>query len=250
MRQIFMGNHQELGAIRKINILIVDDHPIIREGLRKLLEMEPDIVVIAEAGTGEQALLVARQIQPDVVLLDINLPNLNGLQVTAQLKADRNRMGVVLLTAYDDDEQILHAMRAGASAYCPKDIETDKLLEVIRQVARGNYVIGGKVYNERGAQEWLNSKVEALTGPYVIDSSEHFVPLSPREMEILRCVTRGLSNKEIAQELGISHQTVKNHMTSILDKLKVQDRTQAAVYALQRGWVRMSDYRRPTEDDQ
>jgi DNA-binding NarL/FixJ family response regulator len=243
-----MADHQELKTLQKINVLIVDDHPIIRDGLRKLLEMEQDIVVIAEAGTGQQALDIVRERQPDVVLLDINLPNMNGLQVASQLKADHNRTGIVLLTAYDDDEQILHAMRAGASAYCAKDIETDRLLEVIRQVARGNYVIGGKVYNQRGAQDWLNEQVEALAGPYVVDNGEHFVPLSPREMEILRCVTRGLSNKEIAQELGISHQTVKNHMTSILDKLNVEDRTQAAVYALQRGWVRMVDYRRPTEE--
>jgi DNA-binding NarL/FixJ family response regulator len=243
-----MNERQGLNALEKISILIVDDHPIIREGLRKLLELEDDIVVLAEAGTGQQALEFVRQSQPDVVLLDINLPNLNGLQVTAQLKADRNHTAVVLLTAYDDDEQILHAMRAGASAYCPKDIPTDRLMEVIRQVARGNYVIGGKIYNERGVQEWLSSRVEALAGPYIDDNGEHFLPLSPREMEILRCVTRGLSNKEIAQELGISHQTVKNHMTSILDKLKVQDRTQAAMYAVQRGWVRMSDYRRPIEE--
>src|SRR5436309_1798238 len=137
-----MVDHQELNALHKITVLIVDDHPIIRDGLRKLLEMEQDIVVIAEAGSGQQALELVREVQPDVVLLDINLPNLNGLQVTSQLKADRNRTGIVLLTAYDDDEQILHAMRSGASAYCPKDIETDRLLEVIRQVARGNYVIG------------------------------------------------------------------------------------------------------------
>ena len=244
-----MDDHKEPDILHKITVLIVDDHPIIREGLRKILEMESDIEVIAEAGTGQQALDVARQAQPDVMLLDINLPNLNGLQVTGQLKADRTRTAVVLLTAYDDEEQVLHAMRAGASAYCPKDIEMDRLLEVIRQVSRGNFVIGGKVYNERGVQDWLNTKVEALAGPYVVDTGEHFVPLSPREMEILRCVTRGLSNKEIAQTLGISHQTVKNHMTSILDKLNVDDRTQAAVYALQRGWVRMTDYQHPAEDE-
>src|SRR5690349_7252460 len=214
-----MNNSHAPDNERKINVMIVDDHPIMREGLRKLLEDEADIVVIAEAGTGQQALDMARDQQPDVVLLDINLPNLNGIQVTSRLKADRNRIAVVLLTAYDDEEQVLHAMRAGASAYCPKDIEPGKLMNVIRQVAQGNYMIAGKVYNERGVQEWLNSRVEALSGPYVVDSSEHFVPLSPREMEILRCVTRGLSNKEIASELAISHQTVKNHMTSILDKL-------------------------------
>ncbi len=239
----------DLDNLHKINVLIVDDHPIMREGLRKLLQEEPDIMVVAEAGTGQQALDIARDLQPDVVLLDINLPNLNGIQVTSKLKAERTGIAVVLLTAYDDEEQVLHAMRAGASAYCPKDIEPERLMNVIRQVARGNYMIAGKVYNERGVQDWLNSKVEALSGPYMVDNGEHFVPLSPREMQILRCVTRGLSNKEIASELGISHQTVKNHMTSILDKLNVDDRTQAAVYALQRGWVRISDYKRPTEND-
>ena len=239
----------DLDNLHKINVLIVDDHPIMREGLRKLLQEEPDIMVVAEAGTGQQALDIARDLQPDVVLLDINLPNLNGIQVTSKLKAERTGIAVILLTAYDDEEQVLHAMRAGASAYCPKDIEPERLMNVIRQVARGNYMIAGKVYNERGVQDWLNSKVEALSGPYMVDNGEHFVPLSPREMQILRCVTRGLSNKEIASELGISHQTVKNHMTSILDKLNVDDRTQAAVYALQRGWVRISDYKRPTEND-
>ena|SRR5258707_4282464 len=244
-----MNKSMDLDNLHKINVLIVDDHPIMREGLRKLLQEEPDIMVVAEAGTGQQALDIARDLQPDVVLLDINLPNLNGIQVTSKLKAERTGIAVVLLTAYDDEEQVLHAMRAGASAYCPKDIEPERLMNVIRQVARGNYMIAGKVYNERGVQDWLNSKVEALSGPYMVDNGEHFVPLSPREMQILRCVTRGLSNKEIASELGISHQTVKNHMTSILDKLNVDDRTQAAVYALQRGWVRISDYKRPTEND-
>jgi DNA-binding NarL/FixJ family response regulator len=241
-----MDKHQDLKSL--INVVIVDDHPLIREGLRKLLGDQPDLVILAEASTGQQALDVAREMQPDVVLLDINLPDLNGIQVTSKLKNERNHIAVVLLTAYDDEEQILHAMRAGASAYCPKEIDPDKLMAVIRQVAKGNFVIAGKVYNERGVQEWMNNKLESLAGPYVVDNGEHFVPLSPREMEILKCVTRGLSNKEIASELGISHQTVKNHMTSILDKLNVEDRTQAAVYALQRGWVRVAEYRKPVDD--
>jgi DNA-binding NarL/FixJ family response regulator len=246
------GSYQKrLSSDWKITVLIVDDHPIFREGVRKMLEMEDDFLVLAEASTGPQALDMARQMRPDVALLDINLPQLNGLQVTARLKAEGNNAAVVLLTAYDDAEQIVHAMRAGASAYCTKELDTESLLEVIRQVARGNFVVGGKVYTERGLHEWLEGKVEALAGPNVLDSGEHFGPLSPREMEILRCVTRGLSNKEIAQELGISHQTVKNHITSILDKLNLEgrSRTQAAVYALQRGWVRAQDYRPPAEEE-
>jgi DNA-binding NarL/FixJ family response regulator len=248
LRNLSMGDHQALTPPWQINVLIVDDHPIMREGLRKVLELEADIKIVAEAETGEQALDIAARIHPDVVLLDINLPELNGLQVTARIKNDHKEIGVILLTAYDDVEQIVHAMRVGASAYCPKDIRTERLVEVIRQVARGSYVIGEKTYNERGIKDWLNNQVRDLSGPHVLEDSEPYMPLSTREMEILRCVTRGLSNKQIALELGISHQTVKNHMTSILDKLHVGGRTQAAVYALKHGWVRPEEYRRPSDE--
>jgi len=132
-------------------------------------------------------------------------------------------------------------MRAGASAYFPKDVEPGRLVEVVRQVMQGFYVIGDQLFDKAGLHTWLDAGVEAATGPYMVDPGEHFVPLSPREMEILQFVTRGMSNKQIALELGISHQTVKNHMTAILKKLDVEDRTQAAVYALRRGWVRMQD---------
>jgi DNA-binding NarL/FixJ family response regulator len=223
-----------------LNVLIVDDHPILRVGLRNLLQLESDIKVVAEAGTGEQALEIVRRTPLDVVVLDINLPSMNGLQVTSRLKADYPRVAVVLVTGYDDSEQRLHAMRVGASAYLPKDTEADVLVNVVRQAARGNYVINGKIHTERTMREWLQQQMDAR-GTYIAADGEPFLPLSPREMEILRCVTRGLSNKEIATELSISEQTVKNHMTSILGKLKVQDRTQAAVYALTRGWVRPSD---------
>ena len=138
-------------------------------------------------------------------------------------------------------EQVLHAFRAGGSAYCPKDVPPGKLVQVIRQVVQGHFVVGDQVFDRDGLQAWLESNVEQAGRPYVDDTREAFSPLSPREMEILQFVTRGLSNKEIALSLGISHQTVKNHMTAILHKLKVEDRTQAAVYALRRGWVRLQD---------
>lgn len=230
----------------KITVLLVDDHAIMRGGLRKLLELEPDITVIAEAGTGEQALLEAEQLHPNVMILDINLPILNGLQVAARLKAEHliPDVGIVLLTAYDDPEQEMHAMRSGASAYCPKAIEPDRLVDIIRQVAQGKYIIDGKVYDQQGVEAWLNQRIKGASGL----EDDTIVPLSPREMEILRCVTRGLSNKIIAQELGISHQTVRNHMTSILNKLNVRGRTEAAIYALKRGWVRQQDYRPPADE--
>ncbi len=233
-----MAEGVENAGRRRIRLLIVDDHPVFRQGLLRIFDAEEDIQVVAEGGSGEQALELVHALRPDVLLLDINLPGINGLQVASRLKSEHASTAIVLLTAYDDMEQVLHAMRSGGAAYCPKDIEPEQLVNIVRTVARGYFVVEGRVLDADGVKAWLDAGVEAATGPYMVDPNEHFVPLSPREMEILRYVTQGKSNKEIAQLLGISHQTVKNHMTSILKKLDVRDRTQAAVYALRRGWVR------------
>ena len=225
----------------RIRILVVDDHPLFRQGLRDVLQSEEDIEVVGEAVNGQEAIDLTHALTPDALILDINLPGTNGLQVTRQLRAEHCTSAVVMLTAYDDAEQVLHAFRAGGSAYCPKDITPHKLVQILRQVAQGHYVVGDHIFDQEGLQAWLDSSVEKAGRNFVDDSREAFSPLSPREMEILQHVTRGLSNKEIAAALGISHQTVKNHMTAILHKLGVEDRTQAAVYALRRGWVRLTD---------
>jgi len=225
----------------RIRILVVDDHPLFRQGLRDVLQSEEDIEVVAEASNGQEAIDLTHALQPDALILDINLPGMNGLQVTRQLRAEHCTSAVVMLTAYDDAEQVLHAFRAGGSAYCPKDITPHKLVQILRQVVQGHYVVDDHIFDVEGLQGWLDSSVEKAGRSYVDDSREAFSPLSPREMEILQFVTRGMSNKEIAVSLGISHQTVKNHMTAILHKLDVEDRTQAAVYALRRGWVRLKD---------
>ena len=226
--------------MKKIRVVIVDDHPFFREGLRNVLSVVEDLEVIGEAEDGAQSLAVVESLQPDVVIMDINIPILNGLQATRKIKSEQPHINVVILTAYDDDEQIYHAIRTGASAYYPKDVSPDHLVEVIRHVSQGSYVVGKQVMNQRELDKWLNEAVERF-GTLLNDMEDKFVPLSPREMEILQLITRGLSNKEIAYTLGISHQTVKNHMTSILRKLDVDDRTQAAVSALRRGWVRLQD---------
>lgn len=225
----------------KIKILIVDDHPLFRQGLRNVLTGEADLEVVGEGSNGQEGLELARKLHPDVVLLDINLPVLNGLQVIRQLQVERLRTAVIMLTAYHDLEQELHAFRAGSSAYCSKDVTPRHLVQVVRWVKQGHYVIGDRVYDREGLDAWLEAGVEKAGRPYISDTREAFSPLSPREMEILECVTRGMSNKEIAYSLGISHQTVKNHMTAILQKLDVEDRTQAAVYALRHGWVRLDE---------
>lgn len=227
-----------------IDIIIVDDHPLFREGVRNVIEAEEDLTVVGEAVSGDQGLDVARELKPHVALIDINLPVVNGIQVTRQIVAERLKIAVVLLTAYDDVEQVLHAFRAGAAAYCSKDVEPGKLIDVIRQTAQGHYVVGDLVYDREGLENWLERGVETVRRPHLQGDVPPYAPLSPREMEILQYVTRGMSNKEIAVRLGISHQTVKNHMTSILHKLDVEDRTQAAVYALRHGWVRLQDTRK------
>jgi DNA-binding NarL/FixJ family response regulator len=223
--------------------MIVDDHPLFRAGLRRVLELETDLDVQAEAIDGGQALEMARQIKPQVILMDVNLPVMNGLQVTRELTAHHADLAIIVLTAYHDDEQMLHALRAGASAYFPKDVDAQDLVRAIRHVSQGNFVINDAVLGKPQVAAWLLSQFEQMTVADVDNPEYTFHPLSTREMEILTCITRGQSNKEIALVLGISRQTVKNHMTSILRKLAVNDRTQAAVYALRRGWVRLQDAR-------
>lgn len=230
-------------ATPKIRVMIVDDHPLFRAGLRRVLEMESDLAIEAEVGDGEQAVEKARKLKPQVILMDVSLPNMNGLQATRELTASTNEMSVIILTAYHDDEQMLHALRNGASAYFPKDVNPSELVQAIRAVSQGNFVVNDAVLAKPQVAAWLLSQFDQMAVAGSEGSEFTFQPLSAREMEILKCITRGQSNKEIAQQLGISRQTVKNHMTSILRKLAVNDRTQAAVYALRRGWIRLQDAR-------
>jgi len=221
----------------RIEVMIVDDHPVFRQGLRNILATHSDLHIVGEAADGYEAIKLAQKLLPDVVMMDINLPTLNGLQATRELKRLCPQVKVIMLTAYDDKEQIYHAIRAGASAYYAKDVSPDRLVDVIRHVCQGQYVVGGAVLDEGGIGDWLLEEFRRFGGGRSDDEIQLLSPLSPREMEILEWVVRGMSNKEIAYHLGISHQTVKNHMTAILSKLGVADRTQAAVYALRRGWV-------------
>ncbi len=220
-----------------IKVVIVDDHPVFRQGLRNVLDVHPDISVIGEATDGPEALEVIQELLPDVVVMDINLPTLNGLQATRRLQSLCPDINVIMLTAYDDEEQVYHSVRAGASAYYSKDVSPEHLVGVIRHVREGKYVIGEAVLDEDGIGDWLLEEFRRFGGGLFYEDDQFFAPLSPREMEILELVIQGMSNREIAYNLGISHQTVKNHMTSILSKLGVSDRTQAAVYALRHGWV-------------
>jgi DNA-binding NarL/FixJ family response regulator len=221
-----------------ITIVIIDDHPLFRQGVADTLSLEPDFSVIAQASSGEEGLRLIRERQPLVAIVDVNLPGLNGQQLARQVITERLPTRVILLTAYDDAEQKIYAMRSGAAAYCTKDVRPEELIKIIQWVASDKYIVGTQVFDALGLERWLSGQIETV-GRAFGEQTEPFQPLSTREMEVLSCVTKGMSNKEIALTLGISQQTVKNHVTSILRKLGVDDRTQAAIYAIRRGWVRV-----------
>ncbi len=228
--------------MKKMKLVVVDDHPLFRQGVVDALSLEPDMIVIGQASSGDEALEMIRSLCPDIAVLDVNLPGLNGQQITHRVVQEKLSTRVLLLTGYDDLEQALHAALAGAAAYCAKDIGPQRLIQSIREIYQGKYVVAEQVFSREELDVWLKSQMQETKSnrPYS-EPGMPFHPLSKREMEVLSCVVRGMSNKEIALLLGISHQTVKNHVTAILRKFGVEDRTQAVVYALKRGWVQLHD---------
>lgn len=223
----------------QIKLLIVDDHPLFRQGLVDVLETDPGMQVVAQAADGDVAIAMAREHCPDVVLMDVNLPNASGLEITRRIVAELPETKVVILTGYDESGHLHLALDAGAVAFCTKDVPPDGLLSLVRAIYEGNYYLNGQVMNPIEASLWLENQFEAQ-GDQAGISRAQLARLSPREMEILELVAQGSSNKEIAFLLHISQQTVKNHMTAILRKLQVEDRTQAAITALRNGWVHLS----------
>lgn len=224
--------------MQRIQVLVVDDHPLFRRGLVWSIEAENDMVVVAEAADGQEAIQLSDNLVPDVMVLDINLPEVNGIEVARIVKRRNPRIAIVIVTMHEDDEQLFNAIRVGAAAYCTKDIEPAQIVNIVRRIARGEYLINENVLSHPFVASRVLDQFRELAR---IDQNADsvFSPLTPREVEILDCVARGNSNKEIASILGISDQTVKNHITSILRKLQVNDRTQAVIYALRHGWIKL-----------
>jgi DNA-binding NarL/FixJ family response regulator len=228
------------GRIDRPRLLLVDDHPLFLRGVKLTLEDSGEFEIVGEASDGQQAINKADQLQPDVILCDINLPGgMNGLEVSRVIKRRQPQTALIILSVYEDDEQLFNAIRAGAAAYSPKDISPDDLVSIVRRVARGDYIINENVLSKPVvAKRVLNQFRELATAEN--EQEPIFAPLTNREVEILDCIARGNSNKEIARNLSISDQTVKNHITSILKKLNANDRTQAVITALRHGWIKMS----------
>lgn len=216
------------GKSEPITILLVDDHSVVRIGLAAYFGTLPDFEVIGEAGSGAEAVQLVEEHAPDVVLMDLLMPGMDGVEATRQIKKRSPRTQVIVLTSHHDDEHIFPAIRAGALSYLLKDIDPDDLADAVRQAHDGEAVLNPRVAT-RMIQEMQGAREEKINP---------FTELTDRELEVLRLIASGKSNQEIADELVISEKTVKSHVSNLLNKLHLSDRTQAAVYAWREGIVR------------
>ena len=204
----------------RIRILLADDHLIVRVGLRSLIETQPDMTIVAEASSGEAAPREFEQCRPDVVLMDLRMPGISGVQATAAIRQKHPNARVIVLTTFDHDEDIYRALQAGAAGYLLKNVDSEQLVETIRAVHASRYRLPA------GVAARLAQRMAAPE-------------LSPREREVLELIVKGRSNKEIGADLGVAENTVKNHVKVLLGKLDVQDRVQATTKAIQRGIVQL-----------
>jgi DNA-binding NarL/FixJ family response regulator len=217
----------------KIRILLADDHVLVREGTRDLLEREPDMEVVAEAGDGEEAVRLAAGHRPDVALVDIAMPNLSGIEATRQIKRLAPATAVLVLSAYDDDEYVFALLEAGAAGYLLKNVRGRDLVEAIRSVHAGESVLHPVI---------ARKVIERVVQPTLQDRPQEGLELlTERELGVLRLAARGKSNKDIALELCLSTRTVQTHLSTVFAKMQVGSRTEAVVQALQRGWLTLDD---------
>ena len=216
----------------KIRVVIADDHAVVREGTRELLEREDDLEVAGEAGDGEEAVSVVTKLKPDVVIMDIAMPRLNGIEATKQIKAIYPSIAVLILTAYENDQYIFALLDAGAAGYLLKNVHGQELIAAIRAVYSGESVLSPAV-----ARKVLNRFVPLSREAKERQSSI----LTDREMEVVELAAKGLINNDIAKELCLSARTVQAHLGNILNKLMVGSRTEAVLYCLKRGWLNLED---------
>ncbi|MEO8625756.1 MAG: response regulator transcription factor [Candidatus Limnocylindrales bacterium] len=225
---------------QRTKILLVDDHALFRVGMRQILEREPDFDIVAEAEDGREAFTMAVEQTPDIVLLDLSLPAPGGIETTQRIKREVPSAGIIALAVAEDEDELFEAIKAGAAAFILKDINPDDLVTIIRRVRAGEYLINDKVFARPSVASRVLKEFRELA-VYGKEAAPIFAPLSPREVEILDNIAKGMTNKQVAYALTISEQTVKNHMSSILRKLSVNDRTQAVVYAMKQGWIRIPE---------
>lgn len=219
--------------MNRIRILLADDHALVREGTRELLEREEDLQVVAEAGDGQEAVHLTASQRPDVALIDISMPRLNGIEATKQIKTLSPTTAVLILTAYDDDQYVFALLEAGAAGYLLKNVRGHDLVEAIRAVNAGESVLH-PVIARKVIDRFAHSPGEP-SRESVLDQ------LSERELEVLRLAAKGMSNQDIARHLALSTRTVQTHLSTVFNKMQVGSRTEAVVQALQRGWLTIED---------
>ncbi len=219
--------------MKKIKILIADDHAFVREGTRRILEQEPDLEVVAEAGDGEEAVRLASDLKPDVAIIDVAMPKLDGIEATRRIKALCPAVAVLVLSAYDDDQFVFGLLEAGAAGYLLKSVRGCEIVDAIRAVDAGESVLHPSV-----ARKVLNRFANVSSRA---QRKKPLELLTDREMAVMRLVTKGLSNKDIADGLCLSVRTVQGHLANIFNKLRVSSRTEAVVHALKEGWVTLDD---------
>jgi DNA-binding NarL/FixJ family response regulator len=225
---------------KRTRIVLVDDHALFRLGMRHLLDKEADLEVIGEAEDARSAIDMAVDQNPDVVLMDLSLPSPGGIEATQRIKRQMPTTAIIVLAAAEDEDSLFDAIKAGAAAFVLKEVNPADLVAVIRRVASGEYLINDKVFSRPAVASRVLKEFRELA-IYGQEAAPIFAPLSPREVEILDNIAQGMTNKQVAYALSISEQTVKNHMSSILRKLSVNDRTQAVVYAMKQGWIRLPE---------
>lgn len=207
-----------------IKVVIADDHALLREGLAKILSLESNFLIVGEANCGDEAIALTRTLKPDVVLMDINMPGLNGIEATKIIKEEMPQVEIIALTIHEDEEYIFELVRAGVSGYILKDIQPEQLIKAIKDVAEGKTAIQPNITAKLLGE--FNRLSDRKTNMFSCDQ------LTARELEVIKLIAQGMPNKEIASTLYISEKTVKNHITNIFRKLNVEDRTQAALFAL------------------
>ena len=215
---------------RTIKLLLVDDHPIVRKGTKEMLEPHTDLAVIGEASDGLEGIQKARDLAPNVILMDVSMPGMNGIEATQKIKAELPQVAVLVLTSYDDDAYVFALLEAGAAGYILKNAREDELVGAIRAVADGESVLHPSV--ARKVLGRFSSQTVSQPRPSAVDES-----LSPRELEVLRSAATGSTNKEIAKTLDISPRTVQVHLANIFSKLGVGSRTEAVLFGIKRGWI-------------
>jgi DNA-binding NarL/FixJ family response regulator len=236
------GGERRRGGIAadKIRILVVDDHALFRGGITQVLSRERDFDIVGEAAEGRAAIEMAGAVSPSIVLMDLSLPAPGGLETTQRIRREFPATAVIVMAQDEDEESLFASIKAGAAAFVIKDISPEDLVHVIRRVSQGEFLINDKVFSKPAVASRVLKEFRELA-VYGQEAQPIFAPLSPREVEILDNIAQGMTNKQVAYALSISEQTVKNHMSSILRKLAVNDRTQAVVYAMRQGWIKMPE---------